>query len=63
MQLLLQCETFGGASAANIARSEGGTARALFSIYAPIMRSVDPFCQGERNEVGRFRMPIARTEP
>jgi hypothetical protein len=27
----------------------------------PIKRSTYPFCQGERNEVGRSRMPIART--
>ena len=27
----------------------------------PIKRSAYPFCQGERNEVGRSRMPIART--
>ena len=28
---------------------------------APIKRSTYPFCQGERDEVGRSRMPIART--
>src|SRR5229473_7398611 len=27
----------------------------------PIKRSTYPFCQGERNAVGRSRMPIART--
>jgi len=27
----------------------------------PINRSAYPFCQSERNEVGRSRMPIART--
>src|SRR5215468_6349956 len=27
----------------------------------PIKRSTWPFCQGERNDVGRSRMPIART--
>src|ERR1039458_10876464 len=26
----------------------------------PIRRSTWPFCQGERNDVGRSRMPIAR---
>jgi hypothetical protein len=29
----------------------------------PIKRSTYPFCQGERNYVGRSRIPIARTEP
>src|SRR5260221_11142948 len=27
----------------------------------PIKRSAYPFCQGERNDVGRSRIPIART--
>jgi hypothetical protein len=29
----------------------------------PIKRSAYPFCQGERNEVGRSRMPMTRTRP
>ena len=34
--------------------------RALAPIE-PIKRSAYPFCHGERNDVGRSRMPIART--